>query len=114
MSDGKLVDSIAGKITDYFPEEERAQIDPMTILMIISIIISVIRVIQECNKTSADVKDLAGNVSVMEKMKINRTIRKTLGISRGLKFGPHVYAGLVEYGKSADEQELKQLFNEIL
>lgn len=110
----KIVEAVAAKVTDSFPQEEKSQIDPMTILMIISIIISVIRVIQECKKTSADVKGIASNISVMEKMKINRQIRKTLGTVRGLKFGPVIYNGLVQYGKTADTNELEQLFNEVL
>ncbi len=113
MSDGRLIDSVANKVTESFPAPVKAELDPLTILMIISIIISIIRVIQECNKSSADVKGIASNISVMEKMKINREIRKTLGTVRWIKMGSHVYSGIVEYGKTADSQELEQLFNEI-
>ena len=112
ISTTKTVDTIVGKITDKFPIDVKSQIDPLTIIMIISLIISIIRVIQECNKTHSDVKEIASNVSVMEKMKIKREIRRTLGL-RNAKFGSTLYDSFVEYGKVADPQELELLFNEV-
>ena len=113
MSTGTVAEKVAGQITDLFPKDVKAELDPLTILMIISVIISFIRMLQACDKGSADVRGLAENVSSTNKFKARREIRRILGI-KNMRFGTTLYDSVVEYGKTADPKELELLFNEIL
>lgn len=108
----KTVEQVAGKITDYFPKDDKAAIDPLTLLMIISVIISFIRMMQACNKSSSDVKDVVTTLSDKDKRRAKREIRRALGL-KDMRFGRQLYDSVLQYGKDADTTELESLFNEI-
>jgi hypothetical protein len=59
-----------------YADDTKKQFDPLTILMIISIIISLTKLIQQCKLNNQEVKDKANTMNYLEKMQVKRRIKK--------------------------------------
>lgn len=110
-----LLEDAAHDIVGRMPADlaKDATFDPITILMIISVIISMIRVIQECRKNAHDVRGLAENLDEDNDRQIRKEIRKYLGIRGYHKYGHELRKAVINYGKTADESVFVELFEQV-
>jgi len=104
-------------------EEERFGIDPITILMLISIMIGVIRIIQECrkNKLSSlsheekvrfihnEIKTNSNNLKLIQKHRVKRLIRQNLTRDQNKIYGEPLFKTLTELGQNIKEEQVLAL-----
>ena len=83
MKKNVALEKIAKKVLNNMelPKEENYGIDPLTIIIVISVILSLIRVIQECRKNRKLIKDKNEYASIMKK-DIQDTILKDSWLNR--------------------------------
>jgi len=83
MSNNIALEKIAKKVLNNMelPKEKNYGIDPITIIIVISVILSLIRVIQECRKNRQLVKDKNEYISLM-KRDIQEAILKDSWLNR--------------------------------
>ena len=98
-------------------------IDPITIIICISIIVNVIRVIQECNKNkthklstgekadflSTDIKFRSNNSGFMTRMKIKSILKRHLTREQFKKYGKAATISLLDLGKTVTEEQVSAL-----
>lgn len=115
-----LAENIHQKILSKTEEKDRYGIDPLTIILIIGIIVNVIRVIQECNKSkisklqgseeaellNTDVKFRAMHGSFLTRWKLKGVIKKHLDKKQYKVYGDAMLKTLLEAGKNITKEEL--------
>lgn len=110
MDTSKVADA-AEKVVGFIPSAERSEFKSIiTILMVISILVSIARIIQECKKSHNDVNGMAGKLSILDKRRVRQQVKQQLK-SSGAKFDKSLTNAIIEYGKSADLDELKAVFD---
>lgn len=105
------------------PQENDNYGSVMLILMIISIIISLVRVIQECRKNklmNTDlyaqhemVKNEISNISIkrswLNQLRLNRIIKKHMSKEEYQKYGSQIKNAILECGSELDNQDVYAL-----
>jgi hypothetical protein len=99
----------------------------MLILMIISIVISLVRVIQECQKNKLRNMNLSGqkelmkseisNISIrrtwLNQLRLNRIIKKHLSKEDYIKYGSQLKNAILDYGPELNDEDVTALVNVI-
>lgn len=118
--------NIAQKVIDKIPNKNE---DPekfgsvIAILMVISIILTVVRVIQECEKTKLrlfnrtqkyeyfgeQIRTLTMKRSWFTRMTVKKTIRRELSREDYLKYGGYLMNAILDTGENLTEDEVKTL-----
>jgi len=114
MANGQkaLLENAANKILGNMPIESMhsATFDPITILMIISILISFVRMIQECKKNSAnEVKGMIRNLDDDNDRKVRDEVRRMLGRRNYRNYGKELVKAILVFGKEEPEADLEEL-----
>jgi len=122
-----VVNNLASDILDRTivktDKEKYSFIDPITILMLISITIGIIRVIQECRKDKLkklssedktnlvleEIRKTAKNPGFLNKWKIKRVIKNKLTKEQYRVCGDSIYDSLVELGEKITEEQVSSL-----
>lgn len=83
MKNNKSLEKIAKKVLNNMelPKDQEYGIDPLTIIIVISIIVNLIRVIQECKKNRKLIKD-KNEYALLMKKDIQETILKDSWFNR--------------------------------
>lgn len=83
MKNNKALEKIAKKVLNNMelPKDKEYGIDPITIIIVISIIVNLIRVIQECKKNNKLIKD-KNEYALLMKREIQDTILKDSWLNR--------------------------------
>lgn len=124
----KIVNNLATEILnkttkDIDKENDKyGFIDPITIIICISIIVNVIRVIQECKKKSqlmpvrerkeyltAEIKSLSFNDSFFTRLKARRVIKQKLTKEQYKKYGESMLAAIIDTGKYIKDDQVEAL-----
>lgn len=115
------VKAIAQKVLDKLPSNNDNKFGSViAILMVISIILTVIRVLQECNKSKLDtfsgqdryayfgkqIKDSAMRRSWFTKMTIKKAIRRELTKEERNKYGYDLLNAILDTGENLNDDEL--------
>lgn len=119
------LEKIAQKVLDKLPKEstDKYGIVIITILMIISITLTVIRIIQECNKKrllglnkkqkcqlfNIETKSLSMKRSFFTRMTLRRVIRKELPRDAYKKYGNDLMNAILDTGVELTEEETQTL-----
>jgi hypothetical protein len=113
-----IYDKTLSKVT-----ETDKSIDPITIIIIIAIIVNVIRVIQECNKSkilplskgekveflSTDVKFRAFNHSFLTRVRIRKILKNQLNADQYKVYCDALVQTLLDVGKTVTEEQISAL-----
>lgn len=117
----KKLESIAEKVLAKMPTDDSKEYGAIiTILMVISIILTVIRVIQECNKSklsnfsgsakneyfAEQIKQTALRKTWFTKMMLKKAIRKELGRDSYKKYGYDLMNAILDTGENLKDDEL--------
>lgn len=124
----KLVNNLATEILNKTTKDvDKKQdgygfIDPITIIICISIIVNVIRVIQECKKKSqlmkmrekkeyltAEIKSLSFNDTFFTRLKARKVIKQKLTKDQYKKYGESMLAAIIETGKYIKDDQVEAL-----
>ena len=117
----KKLDAIAQKVLDKMQPKDNENFGAIiTILMIISIILTLIRVLQECNKSKLaaftgknkyqyfgeQIKETVIKRSWFTKMMLKKAIRKELGREVYKQYGVPLMNAILETGEQLKDDEL--------
>ena len=117
----KDLQNIAQKVLDKIDQsKEKTHGSIITILMIISIILSVIRVLQECNKNKMsnftgenkttyfanEIKETSIRRTWFTKMMLKKAVRKQLDKEQYKKYGMQLVNAILTTGEELKEEEL--------
>jgi hypothetical protein len=119
MSNSKI-EKIAQKVIDNTENKKENFGFVITILMIISIILTLIRILQECNKSkiklfsssqkynyyATEIKSVSLKKSWFTKMMIKKAIRKELGKDNYKEYGYDLMNAILKTGESLTEDEV--------
>lgn len=119
----KDLEAIAQKVIDKIPKKDENFGFIITVLMIISITLTLIRVIQECNKTrilslnskqknqffNSEVKSLSIKKTWFTRMTLKKIIRKELPKDMYKEYGYDLMNAFLSVGADLTEQETETL-----
>lgn len=123
MNDQKLKEIAKNIIKAAGLDQEEKFGSIVVILMIISIIVTCIRVIQECSKNKLvdsdkkaksvfygdQIKTLSANRNWFTKMRIKKIIRRELSLEDYRKYNDQIMKAILNYGERATEEEIYTL-----
>lgn len=129
MSNNKKLESLADKIRldAGIPDEEKFG-SVIAILMVISIILTLVRVLQECNKnkvsqlsTEQDVCDLYGKEiksystkrGWLTKLRIKRVIKKNMTKEQYSKYGEGLLYSILNAGANLDNEQVSAIMSAV-
>ena len=117
------VKNIAQKVIDQVPQDPEKFGFVITILMVVSIILTMIRIIQECNKSKLfgfndkervhffkeQIKTLSIKKSWFTRMTIKKAIRKQLPRELYKAYGMDLMNAILNTGEKLTEEEIQSL-----
>lgn len=126
MTNNDKIKNIAIKVLEKsnFPKNENHAFDPFTILMIISVILTLIRIIQECNKNKLNkdcamsdqcsvygeqIKDLSLRRGWFTKMRIKRILRREMSPEDYDKYSMNIINTLLDEGANLTDDDIQTL-----
>lgn len=124
--DNEKLKSIALKILDQtnMPKNSAYTFDPFTILMIISVILTLVRILQECNKNKlshscsltdkcslygAEIKQYSVRKGWFTKMRIKKILRRELKKEDYEKYSLSIVNSILNTGEVLTEEEVQTL-----
>jgi hypothetical protein len=121
----KKVESIAQKVLDKLPSKttENCGFDPLTIILIISVLLTLVRVIQECRKkrtllkdkreyascVKRDIQDLVLKDSWLNNLRLNKILKKNLDSKQYKAYAQDLKQAIMDVGVNLTEDELINL-----
>lgn len=124
MTENKKLNNIAEKVISKMPNQSDENFGfVVTVLMVISIILTVVRIIQECNKSKfksfsqrekyvffgEQAKALSIKRSWFTKMTIKKVIRKAMSKENYRTYGYDLMNAILDTGANLTEDEIKTL-----
>lgn len=117
------VKNIAQKVVDQVPQDPEKFGFVITVLMVISIILTMIRIIQECNKSKLSgfstqeknnffgeqIKTLSLKRSWFTRMTVKKAIRKQLPRELYREYGAVLMNAILNTGEKLTEEEIQSL-----
>lgn len=117
------IEKVAQRALNKIQPKEGEYTFVITVLMIISIILTCIRIIQECNKSKTDtfgceaknaydagqLRSILTKRSWFSKMKLKKIIRQELGKDLNKEYGSQVLESLLSTGDELKDEELYSL-----
>lgn len=124
-SNNKKVEKIAKRILDNtkIDDKDHGFIDPITIILIISVILTLIRVIQECRKNRGllnnkkeyasllrkDIQDIVLKDSWLNRLRLQKVLRKQLSKEQYKVYNKPLQLSIMETGVNLTEDEVFSL-----
>jgi hypothetical protein len=126
MDNKEQLKNIALKVLEKsnLPKNDNHSFDPFTILMIISVILTLIRILQECNKNKlnkncslsdkcslygAQVKEYSDRRGWFTKMRIKKILRREMKPDDYNKYSLSIVNSLLDNGETLTDEELQTL-----
>jgi len=118
----KLALKVLSKTT--LPKNDNYSFDPLTILMIISVILTLIRILQECNKNKLSkdcsmqdkyslygeqVKEYSLRQGWFTKMRIKKILRREMKPDDYNKYSLSIVKSLLDNGETLTDEDIKTL-----
>jgi len=96
-----------------YADDQKKQFDPLTILMLISVITSIITAIKKC-KEEKDVPKAAQKRGIIDRTIVHRIVKKTLaGDKRWKEEGKQIINAVFEAGAKSTVDDITSLYNEV-
>jgi hypothetical protein len=121
MKKNNALEKIAKKVITnmQLPQDKEYGIDPITIIIVIGVILSLIRVIQECKKNrklikdkneyssmvKRDIQDIILKDSWLNRLRLQRTIKQNLTKEQYKTYGKFLQNSIMETGINLTEDE---------
>ncbi len=86
--------------------------DPMTILAIISVIVQVVKLYQECKKTPTEAKDAMASPDFFHRWRLHRVVRQALSEQHSDETVSAVVNSTLKQGQTITVDEVTQLYAE--
>jgi hypothetical protein len=99
---------------NVYPNEEKKQFDPLTILMITSIIVNIIRIIQNCQLDDERLKDKIKNPHLFDKIRLRRAVLHELRKANNNDLDKEIVVeNLYKMGYNIDTRDIQNLYQEV-
>jgi hypothetical protein len=95
-----------------YKDDQKKQFDPMTIIMLISVIMSVITAIKKC-KDEKDVPKAAAKRGIVDRTIVHRIVKKTLSAEQWKTEGKVVINAIFEAGAKSTVEDISALYQEV-
>jgi hypothetical protein len=120
MKKNLALEKIGKKVLNKLPKnEDNYGIDPLTLIIVIGVILSLIRIIQECKKKRTLLKDKHERASLLKKdiqevvlkdswlnnLRLNRILRQHLSKDQYKVYGKELKNSIMEVGVNLTEDE---------
>jgi hypothetical protein len=120
MKKNLALEKIGKKVLNKLPKNEDSYgIDPLTIIIVIGVILSLIRIIQECRKKRTLLKDKHERASLLKKdiqeivlkdswlnnLRLNRILRQHLSKDQYKVYGKELKNSIMEVGVNLTQDE---------
>lgn len=126
MNDQDKLKSIALKVLNKtsLPKKDEYGFDPITILMIISVILTLIRILQECNKNKlpkdcsaqdkyslygTQIKEFSVRRGWFTKMRMKKILRREMKPDDYEKYSLSIVSSLLDNGETLTDDEIQLL-----
>jgi hypothetical protein len=128
MKKNLALEKIGKKVLNKLPKnEDNYGIDPLTLIIVIGIILSLIRVIQECRKKRTLLKDKNERVSLLKKdiqevilkdswlnnLRLNKILKQHLSRDQYKVYGKELKNSIMEVGVNLTEDETYTLMEAV-
>lgn len=112
------IEKLAQKVLDNMgcEGEEEYGVDPITIILVISVILTLVRVIQECRKkrvSRADLVEIVNNDSWLNRWRVQRVLKKELSANQYKKYGKRLQQSLKDVAVSLKDEQVTQLMENV-
>ena len=109
----KMSEKIAEEILSEGVEIQDRKLDPVTMIMLASAIISLIRLYMECKKSKEEAVKQSRNSGVIENRIVKRELRKQMGTVKYLTQGGSRLANqIITRASKITPQEMEKLYEE--
>lgn len=126
MSNNEKIKNIALKVLSQtnLPKNDNHSFDPLTILMIVSVILTLVRILQECNKNKLSqeasmqdkyntygqqIKEYSIRRGWFTKMRIKKILRKEMKPDDYNKYSLSIVNALLENGETLTDENIQTL-----
>jgi len=111
MSKSESVIKIAERVQSHVAsKDEKFGFDPMTILAIVNIILTICRIIYECRKNREAVRSGFKQPNLFYRLMLKRAVRKNFKSKQDRE---NVYAACLDVGATLSEKEISELIQEV-
>ncbi len=93
-------------------ENPTVAVDPATIMAIISVIVQVVKLYRECQKTPSEAKTAMESPNWINRWRLRRIARQSLARSHSDESVSSIVNGVLKQGKDVTVEEVSQLYNE--
>lgn len=110
------LDEVANQVANNMPKKQgEAALDPAMIPVIIDIVSNLITMFKSCNKTPGEALKSAKSPSRWEKIALNQTVRKQLGMGffKFRREGDDLVDAVLKTGAKTTEPDMKELYEEV-
>ena len=92
--------------------ETKYTLDPVTIMLIASVISIVLKIIiEKCEEQ--DIQKLSRRPTFLQRLVLRRTLKKKLGLKRFFQEGEEYQQAILQIGRSVDQEQAKGLLYEV-
>jgi len=103
------IDTLSEDIYSRMKRDPTVAFDPMTLILITKSIIDIIQVIKKCRKSSEEVVYRAQHPQIREKLIVQRTVRRKLGVLQYFKIGRPMIQAILSQGRNMNSTDITQL-----
>jgi hypothetical protein len=112
------VKKFAQKVLDNvsYSKDPNYGVDPITIILVISVILTLIRVIQECRKNKVDKKELTDIISkdnMWTRWRVQKVLRQHLSAAQYKEYGKVLKQSLKDAALTLTDDEVSQLMGSV-
>lgn len=119
-----LAKNILDKVDEQIKPEDKYGIDPITIIMLIGLALTLIRIVQECRKDkvklfgsrsektdyiTTEVKSLCFNRSLITRMRLRKIVKNHLTREQYKVYGDALIKSVLETGKNLTQEQAEAL-----
>jgi hypothetical protein len=105
------LEQVANDVAVNFNTETQRALDPSMIPVIISIVKDVISLFKECRQSSSEAHESMKNPTLWQRVILNRTTRRELGIRKFRKEGNDLVNALIKTGGNYTAEQVQALYD---
>jgi hypothetical protein len=91
-------------------KEVEVVFDPITISLIASIVIEVVKLLKGCKRNEDDVVRTVQSPNIIERRVLRRIVRKKLGIRRYIREGTPIYNAVLQQASRTNSNEVRVIY----
>jgi hypothetical protein len=107
------VDNFTQKVLDNLSLKQEVVFDPMTAMMIGSMVLELIKIIKKCREKPETAVTVAHYPTPQEKRILKRVVRRKLGFFKNWNEGDRYVEAILDSGKTTTTQDFIEAYEEV-